>query len=173
MSLRGDRGAHTLGTASHASLVVSAESPPPLHAMPCPAAPALREIDMNAGAVTKEWTLPSLAGAIVLSNSNPKLMFTAGGEEGKPGGIRALQFPITPSAGGVDFLGAAAPVAKMMLSHDDAYMFVAGTDGCLIVFDVRDPAGRVPVSEGSVKVPWAEETLVILQVCTSGRRIRR
>ena len=51
----------------------------------------------------------------------------------------------------------------MLASHDDAYLFVAGEDGCVVVFDVRDANQRVPLSEYASKVGWAEETLVTSQ----------
>jgi uncharacterized coiled-coil DUF342 family protein len=124
-------------------------------------APALREIDMNAGVVVREWLLPTHASGIVLSNSNPRLLFTATGEEGKPGTIRSYQFPLTSTSAN-DFAGPACEVSRMILSHDDAYLFVGGSDGSVIVYDVRDSQGRVPVSEGAIKMPWAEETLVTL-----------
>jgi cilia- and flagella-associated protein 57 len=130
--------------------------------------PALREIDMNAGVVIREWALPFHLSAIVASTSQPRLLFASAGEEGRPGSIRAFPSPLPAPAGaggalvGPDFGGCAGPVARMALSHDDAFLFVAGADGSVVVYDVRDSAGRVPVSESSVKVPWAEETLVTL-----------
>jgi len=126
--------------------------------------PTLREIDMNTGAVLHEWELAGHASNIILSTSNPRMLFTGGADYTKPAMVKAYPVPL-PSSGGLtsnDFIGTSCSVAKMAMSHDDAYLFVAGADGCLIVYDVRDSQGRVPISEASVKLPWAEETVITI-----------
>ena len=64
---------------------------------------------------------------------------------------------------GQDFPALSAPCARLLASHDDAYLFAAGEDGCIVVFDAKDANGRVPMSENAGKMPWAEETLVTSQ----------
>jgi hypothetical protein len=64
---------------------------------------------------------------------------------------------------GQDFPPLSAPCARLLASHDDAYLFAAGEDGCIVVFDAKDSNGRVPMSENAGKMPWAEETLVTSQ----------
>jgi hypothetical protein len=48
----------------------------------------------------------------------------------------------------------------MQLSVDSARLFVAGHDGSVTVYDVRDRDGRVPLSDASARVPWCDEVLV-------------
>jgi len=47
----------------------------------------------------------------------------------------------------------------MRCTHDDQYLVVAGEDGCVAVFDVKDRQERVTRGGGSA-LPWSEEILV-------------
>lgn len=52
----------------------------------------------------------------------------------------------------------ASQVRRMKLSMDDNYLFVAGNDGVLAMFEVRDKDGRAPRSD--VTGPWSSHVLV-------------
>jgi hypothetical protein len=123
-------------------------------------APALREVDFAAGAVAREWALPANAGAVALSNTNPRMLFTGTCDEGRTGTIRSFGVPV--ASAGLEFTASSTGVSRMAMSHDDAYLFVGGTDGCVIVYDVKDGSGRGPPPSDCPKVHWAEETLLTL-----------
>ena len=52
----------------------------------------------------------------------------------------------------------ASPITRMQLSADDNYLFVAGNDGVLVMFEVRDKDGRAPRSD--ITGPWSSHVLV-------------
>jgi cilia- and flagella-associated protein 57 len=60
----------------------------------------------------------------------------------------------------VEYPACSGPVSRIRISYDDTLLFVAGTDGSLLVFEIRDKDGRLPHREGSVAVPFSEEVLV-------------
>ena len=57
-------------------------------------------------------------------------------------------------------MGRRRGVARMLLSPDGGTLYVAGRDGCVVVFDVRDAEARPVAMEGTIKLPWAEEVLI-------------
>jgi hypothetical protein len=57
----------------------------------------------------------------------------------------------------------------MALSADGGALFVAGRDGSLVVFDVKDSEGRLVCFDGTVRVPASDEVL-IAQAAWDGKR---
>ncbi len=55
------------------------------------------------------------------------------------GVVRSFKFPITGEI--KDYTCHCAPVTRLRLSEDDAYLFSVADDGCLAVFEVKDAAG--------------------------------
>ena len=131
--------------------------------------PALREINFDLGIVTREWLLPTPASSISLSCSKPPFLFSASADpNGLPSTIRSYSFPLPMPNGiayapGVEFAALSAPATRIAPSFDDAYFFVSGDDGCIVVYEAKDQNQRVPLSENAGKLPWAEEALVTAQ----------
>ncbi|KAK7232230.1 hypothetical protein SO694_0003027 [Aureococcus anophagefferens] len=97
-------------------------------------------------------------GQIVLSHAE-HMMFAGTSEDGRPGCVRAYSFPLTGDFLEYSCLG--APVTRMRISHDDMYLIVAGEDGSVCVFDVRDRQDRSNRSGlAPAAMPWSEEILV-------------
>ncbi len=67
-----------------------------------------------------------------------------------------------PSAEAHSLLAASAGAVRLCLSADDAYLFLAARDGSLVAFELRDSEGRLPASDSSGKLPWAQEVLLTL-----------
>jgi hypothetical protein len=61
----------------------------------------------------------------------------------------------------------------MCLSSDASTLVVAGRDGSLVVFDVRDGEGRPPAVEGNLRLPWAAEVQVTPEYLDSKRHVLR
>jgi len=131
--------------------------------------PALREINFDLGTVTREWLLPGPSSSVSLSCSKPPFLFSAFADpNGLPSTIRSYSFPLpmpngTTPAPGVEFAALSAPATRILPSFDDAYLFVTGDDGSIVVFEAKDQNQRVPLSENAGKLPWAEEALVTAQ----------
>ena len=131
--------------------------------------PALREINFDLGTVTREWLLPSHSSSVSLSCSKPPFLFSASADpNGLPSTIRSYSFPLpmpngTAPAPGVEFAALSSPATRITPSFDDAYLFVTGDDGSIVVFEAKDQNQRVPLSENAGKLPWAEEALVTAQ----------
>ena len=90
-----------------------------------------------------------------------QLFVGVGGTEDCSSFIRSYALPFendTPAF--VDAPACATGIARMCASYDDATLAVAGMDGSLVVYDIRDKDGRLPMSEFAVKLPWSEEVLV-------------
>ncbi|KAJ1461241.1 hypothetical protein M885DRAFT_611963 [Pelagophyceae sp. CCMP2097] len=107
-------------------------------------------------------------GQIVLSHAEHMMFAGTAPDDGRPGCVRAYSFPLTG-----DFLEYAclgAPVTRMRISFDDQYLVVAGEDGCICVFDVKDRQDRTVRAAGTAAgvagaldnraAPWSEEILV-------------
>ncbi|KAF1781800.1 WD40-repeat-containing domain [Phytophthora cactorum] len=58
----------------------------------------------------------------------------------RPGAIRAFKFPLTGES--TEFQCLSAPVTRLRVSFDDQFLFAAGEDGAVCIFEVRDKEGR-------------------------------
>lgn len=130
---------------------------------------SLLEIDMNRGATLTEAPLPWPSSCVAASHTEQQLLFVGAGPSHGYGLVRSLTLPLTEDEDdcnsaetGATVAGASRGCVAMQLSHDGSRLFVAGVDGAVVVYDVRDRDGRLPVSDCSVKVPWGGEVLVSL-----------
>ncbi|KAG7387905.1 Cilia- and flagella-associated protein 57 [Phytophthora pseudosyringae] len=99
----------------------------------------LKEIEVPSSQLTKEFLCESTLGQLVLSGSQ-RLLFGAGAEPDRPGAIRAFKFPLTGES--TEFQCLSAPVTRLRVSFDDQFLFAAGEDGAVCIFEVRDKEGR-------------------------------
>jgi WD40 repeat protein len=88
----------------------------------------------------------------VLANSG-RMLF-AGTDVGT---VRAYKFPLTGEYSEVQVHS--APVTRMRISPDDAFLFSAAEDASLFVFDVREKDARGVTRDKEV-ISYAEEILV-------------
>ena len=174
---RGPGGLAVLGAASIAAAASAswAQAAIPLpgavraFAFPLADAPYSSLSQACAGAIGE---LHRLSGAVASSPSGGRSPMSS--PYASPGGVVAslqgavprsrrhlLSIPFDDPAGAV-YPAASAGVARMQLSYDGSRLFVAGKDGCVIVFDVKDAENRPVVVDGTVKLPWAEEVLITL-----------
>ena len=135
---------------------------------------------MSRGAPVCEAPLPWVGNCIAASHTEQPLLFVGAGPSASHGVVGSLALPLTEdsdddwtqlkeenegvavSDAPLTVAGPSAGCAAMQLSHDGSRLFVAGCDGSIVVYDVRDKDGRVPVSDVSAKVPWCEEVLISL-----------
>ncbi|KAG2522825.1 hypothetical protein JM18_002955 [Phytophthora kernoviae] len=99
----------------------------------------LKEIEVPSSQLTKEFVCDATLGQLVLSGSQ-RLLFGAGAEPDRPGAIRAFKFPLTGES--AEFQCSSGPIARLRLSFDDQFLFAAGEDGAVCIFEVRDKEGR-------------------------------
>ncbi|KAG6623007.1 putative WD domain-containing protein [Phytophthora cinnamomi] len=99
----------------------------------------LKEIEVPSSQLTKEFMCDATLGQLVLSGSQ-RLLFGAGIEPDRPGAIRAFKFPLTGES--TEFQCLSAPVTRLRVSFDDQFLFAAGEDGAVCIFEVRDKEGR-------------------------------
>ena len=117
----------------------------------------LKEIEFPGANLGKELDAKVPLGQVVLSGSQ-HMLFAGVSLQQMPGSVRSYKFPLTGDS--FEYPAVSDAVTRMRLSHDDAYLFVAGADGALCVFEVREKDGRVPHRDRETQVPWAEEILV-------------
>ncbi|KAK1930342.1 Cilia- and flagella-associated protein 57 [Phytophthora citrophthora] len=99
----------------------------------------LKEIEIPSSQLTKEFLCDATLGQLVLSGSQ-RLLFGAGAEPDRPGAIRAFKFPLTGES--TEFQCLSAPVTRLRVSFDDQFLFAAGEDGAVCIFEIRDKEGR-------------------------------
>ncbi|CAM9434154.1 unnamed protein product, partial [Choristocarpus tenellus] len=99
----------------------------------------LKELEIPDLQVVKELNGGVNLGQLVLSNSE-HMMFAGTAEGGKPGCVRAYNFPLNGAYLEYQCLG--APVTRMCITHDDQYLVAGDEVGCIFIFDVRDRQER-------------------------------
>ncbi|EEY54552.1 WD domain-containing protein, putative [Phytophthora infestans T30-4] len=99
----------------------------------------LKEIEVPSSQLTKEFLCDATLGQLVLCGSQ-RLLFGAGAEPDRPGAIRAFKFPLTGES--TEFQCLSAPITRLRVSFDDQFLFAAGEDGAVCIFEVRDKEGR-------------------------------
>ncbi|DAZ95763.1 TPA: hypothetical protein N0F65_010265 [Lagenidium giganteum] len=105
----------------------------------------LKEIEFPSSQLTKEFICETVLGQIVLSNSQ-RMLFGAGAEPDRPGSVRSFKFPLTGES--IEFQCLSAPITRLRISFDDAFLFAAGEDGSLCIFEIRDKEGRPRLKDG-------------------------
>lgn len=119
----------------------------------------LKEIEVPSSQLTKEFLCDSTLGQLVLSGSQ-RLLFGAGAEPDRPGAIRAFKFPLTGES--TEFQCLSGPVTRLRVSFDDQFLFAAGEDGAVLIFEVRDKEGRptrAPAKDGEITLSTASATM--------------
>jgi len=104
--------------------------------------------------ITKEITDPNAVqiNQIVLSHSG-RMLF-AGTESGT---IRSYKFPLTGDY--TEIQVHSAPVTRLRITTDDAYLFSVAEDSTIYIFDVKDKEGRSAKRDKEM-MAFAEEILV-------------
>ncbi|TMW62220.1 hypothetical protein Poli38472_009713 [Pythium oligandrum] len=106
----------------------------------------LKEIEFPSSQLTKEFICESVLGQIVLSTSQ-RMLFGATAESERPGAVRSFKFPLTGES--IEFQCLSAPVTRLCISYDDGFLFAAGEDGAVCIFEIRDKEGRPRMKEGT------------------------
>uniref|UniRef100_K3X1G7 Uncharacterized protein n=1 Tax=Globisporangium ultimum (strain ATCC 200006 / CBS 805.95 / DAOM BR144) TaxID=431595 RepID=K3X1G7_GLOUD len=105
----------------------------------------LKEIEFPSSQLTKEFICENVLGQIVLSNSQ-RMLFGATAEPDRPGAVRSFKFPLTGES--IEFQCLSAPVTRLRISFDDSFLFAAGEDGSICIFEIRDKEGRPRMKDG-------------------------
>jgi WD40 repeat protein len=103
---------------------------------------------------TKELDAGVALTQVLLSHPPQRMMFAST----ESGLIRSFGFPL--SGEWADVPCHSAPVTRLRISQNDAYLFSAGDDGCLAIFDIREREASKARRKPELAVPWAEEVLV-------------
>ncbi|KAJ0409484.1 hypothetical protein P43SY_002374 [Pythium insidiosum] len=106
----------------------------------------LKEIEFPSSQLTKEFICDAVLGQIVLSHSQ-RMLFGGTAEPDRPGAVRSFKFPLTGES--IEFQCLSAPVTRLRISFDDMFLFAAGEDGCVCIFEIRDKEGRPRVKDGA------------------------
>merc|ERR1719456_200154 len=96
-------------------------------------------------------------GQICLSNS-AKTMFSSVSEPEQPGCIRCYKFPLDGEY--IEYQAHAGPATRLRVTVDDQYLFSAGEDACLFIFDVRKKDRVVSKRDKEATLPFADEIMV-------------
>eukprot|EP00944_MAST-04C_sp_MAST-4C-sp1_P009277 g9277.t1 len=86
-----------------------------------------------------EMTVDSLPGQVTITRS-ARFLFVGTINSGSPGHIIPYKMPIVGDVAPIPALS--APITRMCVSFCDQFLFVAGEDGCLMIYDVKDKDGR-------------------------------
>jgi len=110
----------------------------------------LKEIsDSN---ITREFDAACVINQIVLSHSG-RMLF-AGTELGT---VRSYKYPLNGDFAEIQVHS--APITRLRITYDDAFLFTGSEDGTVYIFDVRDKEGRGAKRDKEMTA-FAEEILV-------------
>ncbi|RYG54121.1 hypothetical protein EON66_07575 [archaeon] len=129
----------------------------------------MREIDMTLGTITREFISPVPLSVCTYTLANPNMIFTASSGEGMVGCVRVYGCPLNDPPQFNEYALTSSGIARMITSHDDSHLFVAGSDGSIVVLEVRDQDGRLPMSEFGVKVRCYARARARAQGCIESR----
>mmetsp|Transcript_31045 Transcript_31045/g.81588 ORF Transcript_31045/g.81588 Transcript_31045/m.81588 type:complete len:720 (-) Transcript_31045:45-2204(-) len=97
----------------------------------------------------------AMLGQLALA-SQARALFAGVAEPELPGPLRCYNFPLDGDY--VEYQAHSAPVARIRLTCDEQYLFSAGDDGCLIIFDVKKKVPSKRDKDGALG--YADEILV-------------
>jgi cilia- and flagella-associated protein 57 len=124
------------------------------------ASPLLEEIDFVGGVASKAVAHDVVQGQLALSSTG-KMLFSGWSGESIVGSIVAYALPIDSEVPEiVTYPGVSAEITHMKFTPDDTHLVVAGADGAVLVLEVRDKDGRVPLREAAARLPWSDEVLM-------------
>ena len=80
------------------------------------------------------------------------------GEEERPGAVQIYKVPFDKIN---EVQAHSKPIERMRLSYDNNFLFTAGQDGCLIIYDVkdRDPKGGLKREREGLALNFSDEIL--------------
>jgi len=96
-----------------------------------------------------------MLGQLALA-SQARALFAGVAEPDLPGPLRLYNFPLDGDY--VEYQAHSAPVARIRITCDEQYLFSAGDDGCLCIFDVKKKAPKAREKDGALT--FADEILV-------------
>ena len=105
----------------------------------------------------------SVLGQLAMPRSG-RLLFAGSSKTGRPSTMMAMKVPLTGDTPPLPCLS--GPVTRMCSSFDGAFVFVAGADGCLIVYEVKEKdfagksLGAMGRDDTTGRPIYAEEILV-------------
>ena len=80
-----------------------------------------------------------------------RLLFAGSSKSGRPSTMMAMKVPLTGDTPPLPCLS--GPVTRMCSSFDGSHVFVAGSDGCLIIYEIKEKDFA-----GKSLVQWEETT---------------
>lgn len=116
----------------------------------------LKEIKFPESTISKEFEVEQTISQIALSHQGNLMFFAGTGELDRPGYIRSYRNELNGEF--AEYACHAGPVTRLRISFDDQFLFSAGDDGTLAIFEIREREGRARTRE--MLLPWAEEILV-------------
>lgn len=127
---------------------------------PAGASLGLVELDLHMGAVSKEAPSDVSLGTIVAARTSP-FLFAGAAAPGHVGTVYSYALPLAADAAErVAYPAVGAAVTRMVLSSDNTHLFIGGADGSLVVCEVRDKDGRLPLRDVGGRMAWSDECLV-------------
>jgi hypothetical protein len=93
-----------------------------------------------------------------------RLLFAGTSKPGRPSSIMALKVPLTGDTPPLPCLS--GPITRMCSSFDGSHIFVAGADGCLIIYEIKEKdfagksLGAMGRDDTTGKAIYAQEILV-------------
>eukprot|EP00929_Paragymnodinium_shiwhaense_P023265 TRINITY_DN1460_c0_g1_i1.p1 TRINITY_DN1460_c0_g1~~TRINITY_DN1460_c0_g1_i1.p1 ORF type:complete len:1300 (+),score=429.10 TRINITY_DN1460_c0_g1_i1:78-3977(+) len=88
--------------------------------------------------------------------SGARALFAGVAEPEVPGPLRCYNFPLDGDY--AEYQAHSAPVSRIRITYDDLYLFSAGDDGCLCIFDVKKKVSLKRDKDGALG--FADEILV-------------
>merc|ERR1719223_1555700 len=90
------------------------------------------------GEISNYYESNMMLGQLALANSG-KTLFAGVTEPDCPGSLRCYEFPLNSAF--VEYQAHSAPVSRIRVTYDDQFLFSAGEDGCLCIWDVAAKKG--------------------------------
>lgn len=88
------------------------------------------------GTVNKKLELTGNPGQLAITR-NKKLFFVGLAEATSPGVLKCFKYPLSSNES-IEIQAHARKIQKMKVSFNDKYLFTAGADGCVIVYELSD-----------------------------------
>lgn len=93
---------------------------------------------------------------------NTRALLAGVGEQNKPGPVHCYKFPPEVEGEHIETQAHAGPIERMRITLDDMWLFTAGSDGCLIIWEIKDKEARLARGK-DIGLPFSEELLLTRQ----------